>query len=79
MELNMNVSIGAYKAAYDTLAYILRPKAVQNDPDADDLRAFFDEMVKARRRAICTVCEMRRVYAQGKCERCYRQLRRKAG
>lgn len=78
MKLELDVTIEEYRAAHDLIAYALRPAAVHEDPESAPLRRFFDKLAESRRRAVCVDCGMRRVYARGRCERCYRQKRRKA-
>lgn len=78
MKLEFDVTTAEYKAAHDLIAYALRPQAVRDDPESAPLMRFFDKLAASRERALCADCGMRRVYARGRCERCYRENRRRA-
>lgn len=78
MKLELDVTIAEYKAAHDLIAYALRPRAVRDDPESAALMGFFDKLAESRRKAMCMDCGMKRVYARGLCERCYRSQKRRA-
>lgn len=76
MELNMRVTAEQYRAAHDLIAFALRPRALDDDPDVRALQGFFRELKRQQGEALCSGCEQRIVYAKGLCRGCYQRQRR---
>lgn len=77
MRIVIDVTPGEYRAAHDLMAYVLR-RVPEDDQDSADLRAFFRKLARSKNKILCPECRLRRVYARGKCEPCYREAKRKA-
>lgn len=75
MRIVLDLTPQEYRAAHDAIAYLLRPKAVREDPDSANLRSFFDKFAEDRPLALCGECGRRIIYAKGKCKRCWRRER----
>jgi hypothetical protein len=71
----LDLTPGEYRAAHDLVGYALR-RALEDDPDTDDLRSFFHKFAESRGKALCKECKSRRVYARGRCQACWRSERR---
>lgn len=72
MRIILDLTPEQYRAGHDALAYLLRPKAVREDPDSADLLEFFMKLAESRDQAVCEECYQRVVYARGRCKACYR-------
>lgn len=77
MRVVLDLTPSEYRAGHDLIAFVLR-RAGTGDPDLDDLRSFFFKLEESSSKALCKECRLRRVYASGKCEPCYREAKRKA-
>lgn len=76
MEITMRVTPEQYRAAHDLIAYALRPRFLDDDPDVRPLRGFFDELKRHDKEALCTGCKEKVIYAKGLCRGCYQRQRR---
>lgn len=72
----MRVTAQEYRAVHDLLAYVLRPRALQDDPDTRPLRTFLGKWKQLRDDAVCGGCDRSVIYAKGLCRRCYMKKRR---
>lgn len=76
IDLRMRVTPQEYRAAHDLIAFALRPRALDDDPDVRPLVSFFRKLKQQQSEALCEACEERVIYAKGRCRRCYQRQRR---
>lgn len=76
MKVEMEVTTQEYRAVHDLLAYVLRPRALDDDPDTRPLRTFLGKWKRMRDDAICDKCDRSVIYAKGLCRSCYMKKRR---
>jgi hypothetical protein len=77
MKIELEVTTQEYRAVHDLLAYVLRPRALQDDPDTRPLRSFLGKWKQMRGDAMCSGCDRSIIYAKGLCRRCYMRERRR--
>lgn len=72
----VRVTAQEYRAVHDLIAYVLRPRALEDDPDTRPLRTFYAKWDRLRDEALCSECKRTTLYAKGMCRRCYMKKRR---
>lgn len=76
MKIELEVTAQEYRAVHDLIGYVLRPRAIEDDPDTRPLRSFYAKWAKLRDEARCNDCKRKVTYAKGLCRACYQRARR---
>lgn len=76
MKVEIDVTPEEYRAVHDLCAFVLRPRALDDDPDVRPLVSFFRKWKQQEGPVLCGRGCRRIVYAKGLCRGCYQKQRR---